>query len=102
MLFREHLSTQIEGLSSEELVSKSLEEWKSLSAEEKKTWNAKAKGECGKNESLSGTHKSIIVDANENDAGKNKIKTLNEVKEKTKQSTNSSKSKLAGFAFKKT
>ena len=65
MLFREHLCTEMDTLNNEELVAKSLEEWKQLSAEEKKLWNAKAKKEGQERENNMDTHESEVLDMKE-------------------------------------
>ena len=104
MLFREHLSMETDGLNSEELVSKSLGQWKSLSADEKKSWNAKAKAKAeglGHDTEIF-AQESKVLDINENCASKKSAPTLQEVKENANQSKNRAKSKLAAFAFKKT
>lgn len=96
MLFREHLEANLEGLDGEELVSKSLEEWKSLSADEKKTWNCKAKNESGKDGKCNETQKIANMNVNSNN------NTINEPIERRNENSLSSRSKLAAFAFKKT
>jgi len=104
MLFREHLSMETDGLNSEELVSKSLGQWKSLSTDEKKSWNAKAKAKAeglGHDTEIF-AQESKVLDINENCASKKSAPTLQEVKENANQSKNIAKSKLAAFAFKKT
>ena len=91
-----------DGLTSEELVNKSLEQWKSLSAEEKKSWNAKAMAEGLGNDTKICQQESKILDGNDNCASRKSAPTLQEVKENADQSKNRAKSKLAAFAFKKT
>lgn len=99
MLFRESLASEWECSDSEELVSKCLEKWKSLSANDKKTWNEMARNEGGKGEIRTGKHGRLDLNDNKGDHGV--TKTLNEAKETTNECTQSSTSKLAAFAFKK-
>ena len=91
----------MDALNNEELVAKSLEEWKRLSAEEKKVWNAKARKEGQEGETNMDTHESKMKDVKENYADRKVTETLREVNENRTQNTISAKSKLASFAFKK-
>ena len=82
-------------------MKKSLEEWKNLSADEKKSWNMKAKGEPMSEDASNGEKsEKIINDANGN-SDKGPVKSLDEVKAKANNSAQNTKSKLAAFAFQK-
>eukprot|EP00795_Rhopilema_esculentum_P013213 gene13213-4031_t len=95
LLFREHVSTEWDGMDAEEIIKKALAEWKQLSGEEKQTWNAKAKNQNGLDDrSKEKTEKSFEV-------VKSSTKVCSQEKEKIDISTKNSKSKLAAFAFQK-
>ena len=94
-MFREHVSSEWEGMDAEEIIKKALAEWKQLSGEEKQTWNAKAKNENGLDDrSKEKTEKSFEV-------VKSSAKVCSQAREKVDISTKNSKSKLAAFAFQK-
>ena len=80
-----------------ELVSMSLEEWKGLSADEKKTWNDKAAIENLRDESNQNAKEVKKLDLKSH-ASTNSVKAICEADE----STQTAKSKLAAFAFKRT
>ena len=82
-------------------MKKSLEEWKNLSADEKKSWNMKAKGDQMSEDASNGEKpEKIMKDANGN-SDKGPVKILDELKAKTNSSAQNTKSKLAAFAFQK-
>eukprot|EP00112_Aurelia_sp_Birch-Aquarium-sp1_P022414 Seg631.2 transcript_id=Seg631.2/GoldUCD/mRNA.D3Y31 product="WD repeat and HMG-box DNA-binding protein 1" protein_id=Seg631.2/GoldUCD/D3Y31 len=100
-LFREHFTAEETELDNEELVKKSLEEWKNLPADEKKSWNMKAKGEPISGDASNGEKSEKIVNEANGSSDKGHVKSLDEVKAKTNASAQNTKSKLAAFAFQK-